>query len=50
MMKPIPFTVLNPPALSTDRQVYVERAHRLRSAAVAGFVRDIARWVGGAAR
>jgi hypothetical protein len=49
-MKPLPFTVLNPPVLATDRQVYIDRAHRLRSAAIAGFVRDIARWVGSAAR
>jgi hypothetical protein len=50
MLKPIPFAILNPPLLSSDRQAYVDRAHRLRAAAVASLVRDIARWVGGAAR
>jgi len=50
MMKPIPFSILNPPVLSADRQLHIDHAHRLRSAAVAGLVRDIARWVGNAAR
>ena len=50
MMKPIPFTILNPPQLSDDRQIHIERAHRLRSAAVADLMRDIARWVSRAAR
>jgi rhodanese-related sulfurtransferase len=44
-MLPIPF-----PLLSTDRKVYVVRAHRMRSQAVATFVRDIVRVVTGAAR
>ena len=50
MIKPNPFSTLNPPQLSYDRQVYVERAHRLRSAALSSLVRDIARWVGGSPR
>jgi len=44
-MRPIPF-----PALLPDRQVYVVRAHRMRSAVVAGLIRDIARLVSAAAR
>lgn len=33
-----------------DRDRYILRAHRLRSAAVAGLFRDLARWVSTAAR
>lgn len=33
-----------------ERQVYAQRAHRLRSAVVAGLVRKIARLVSAAAR
>ena len=32
-----------------ERQVYARRAHRMRSAAVAGLIRDIARWISAAA-
>ncbi len=42
-MLPIPF-----PALVPDRQAYVVRAHRLRGAAMADLVRDLARWVSAA--
>ncbi len=45
MMRPIPFPILLP-----DRQAYVVRAHRIRSAVVAGLIRDFARWVSTAAR
>jgi len=45
MMLPIPF-----PVLAADRQAHVVRAHRLRSAVVAGLVRDVVRWVSIAAR
>jgi hypothetical protein len=45
MMRPIPFPILAP-----DRQVHITRAHRMRSAVVAGLFRDIARWVSFAAR
>ena len=34
----------------SERQVYARRAHRLRSAVVAGLIRDFARWVSAAAR
>jgi hypothetical protein len=34
----------------SERQIYAQRAHRLRSAAVAGLVREIARLVIAAAR
>ena len=34
----------------TERQVYARRAHRIRSAVVAGLIRDLARWVSAAAR
>jgi hypothetical protein len=34
----------------SERQVYAQRAHRLRSAAIAGLVREIARLVSAAAR
>ena len=37
-MLPLPFTALVP-----DRRAYVLRAHRLRSAVVAGLLRDLAR-------
>jgi hypothetical protein len=33
-----------------ERQVYAQRAHRIRGAVVAGLLRDIARWVSAAAR
>jgi hypothetical protein len=33
-----------------ERQAYAQRAHRLRGAAVAGLVREIARLVSAAAR
>ena len=33
-----------------ERQVYAQRAHRIRSAAVAGLIRNIARWVSAASR
>ena len=33
-----------------ERQVYAQRAHRIRSAVVAGLLRDIARWVSVASR
>ena len=45
MLLPIPF-----PLLSADRQPHVARAHRLRSAVVAGLIRDVVRWVSVAAR
>jgi hypothetical protein len=35
---------------STERQAYVARAHRLRSAVVATLIRDVTRWVAAAAR
>ena len=38
------------PLLAHDHQAYVVRARRLRSSAVAGLIRDIARWVSVAAR
>jgi hypothetical protein len=38
------------PSLSVDHQRYMVRAHRLRSAAVAGLFRELARWVSHAAR
>jgi len=50
------FQLLEIPMLSTvypdhaQRQVYAQRAHRLRSAALAGLVREIARLVSAAAR
>jgi hypothetical protein len=44
-MYPIPFPILLP-----DRQAYVVRAHRARSAVVATLIRDLARWVSAAAR
>jgi hypothetical protein len=44
-MLPIPFPVLLP-----DRQAYVVRAHRIRSAVVAGLIRDVMRWVSAASR
>jgi hypothetical protein len=34
----------------TERQVYAQRAHRLRGAVVAGLVREIARLVSRASR
>ena len=34
----------------SERQIYAQRAHRLRGAAVAGLVREIARLVTAAAR
>jgi hypothetical protein len=34
----------------TERQLYAQRAHRMRGAAVAGLVREIARLVAAAAR
>jgi hypothetical protein len=34
----------------SERQIYAQRAHRLRSAALAGLVREIARLVATAAR
>lgn len=33
-----------------ERQVYARRAHRIRSAVLAGLIRDLARWVSAAAR
>jgi len=44
-MLPIPF-----PVLVHDRQVYLLRAHRMRSAAIADLVRKVARLVSSAAR
>jgi len=44
-MLPIPF-----PLLVADRQTYVVRAHCMRSAVVAGLIRDVVRWVSAAAR
>ncbi len=44
-MRPIPF-----PILTGDRQVHVARAHRLRNAAMANLIRDVARWITAAAR
>ena len=44
-MRPIAYPILVP-----DRQAYVERAHRMRSAVVAGLFRDFARWISAAAR
>jgi hypothetical protein len=34
----------------SERQAYAVRAHRLRGAAVAGLIRNFARWVSAAAR
>ena len=34
----------------SDRQIYAQRAHLMRSAALAGLIRDIARLVSAAAR
>jgi hypothetical protein len=34
----------------TERQIYAQRAHRMRGAAVAGLVREIVRLVAAAAR
>jgi len=34
----------------SERRALEARAHRLRSAAVAGFFRDVARWVSAAGR
>jgi hypothetical protein len=34
----------------TERQIYAQRAHRMRGAAVAGLVREIARLFSAAAR
>lgn len=34
----------------SERQIYAQRAHRMRGAAVAGLVREIARLVTAAAR
>ena len=45
MMRPIPFPILVP-----DRKAYVVEAHRMRSAVVAGLIRDLVRWVSAAAR
>lgn len=45
MFRPIPFPVLVP-----DRKAYVAEAHRLRSAVVAGLIRDLVRWVSAASR
>ena len=42
------FTIAYP--AHSERQVYAQRAHRMRSAVVAGLIRDIARWVSAAAR
>ena len=44
-MLPIPY-----PFLAADHQAHIVRAHRMRSAVVAGLIRDIARWVSFAAR
>jgi hypothetical protein len=33
-----------------DRQAYIVRAHRMRSAAVVDLIRDFVRWVSAAAR
>ena len=44
-MRPIPF-----PLLVHDRQAYALKARRLRSAALAGLIRDFARLVSTAAR
>ena len=44
-MRPIPF-----PILVGDHQPYIVRAHRMRSAVVAGLIRDVVRWVSAAAR
>jgi hypothetical protein len=44
-MLPIPFTVL-----VGDRQAHIVRAHRIRSAVVAGLIRDVVRWVSVASR
>jgi hypothetical protein len=38
------------PTPDTNRESYILRAHRLRSAAMAGLIRDFARWVSSAAR
>lgn len=42
------FTVPYP--TPNQRQAYAARAHRLRSAVMAGLIRDLARWVSAAAR
>jgi hypothetical protein len=45
MLRPIPFHLLE-----TDRKAYVEDAHRMRSAVLAGLVRGFLRWVSAASR
>jgi hypothetical protein len=45
MFRPIPFSLLVP-----DRKAYVDEAHRMRSAVVAGLIRDFVRWVSSASR
>jgi len=45
MMLPVPF-----PVLTGDRQAYIMRAHRIRSAVVASLIRDVVRWVSAASR
>jgi len=42
------FTIRYPSA--PEIQAYATRAHRIRSRAVAGLIRDLARWVSAAAR
>jgi len=44
-MRPIPF-----PILTGDHQPYIARAHRMRGAVAAGLIREVVRWISGAAR
>ena len=44
-MFPVPFPLLVP-----DHQAYAVRAHHLRSAVVAGVIRQIVRWISAASR
>jgi hypothetical protein len=44
-MRPIPF-----PILTGDHQPHIVRAHRLRGAVAANLIREVVRWISGAAR
>jgi len=38
------------PILIGEHQAYIVRAHRMRSAVAAGLIREVVRWISGAAR
>ena len=44
-MRPIPF-----PILTGDHQPHIVRAHRMRGAVAAHLIREVVRWISGAAR